>query len=118
MQRFGGCSVLAIHDDYRGDTYRAVYAVRFPTAIYMLHVFKKKSKKVHRDSEEEKTTKVAESTGNIFGDLGFADPMKEQTKARLMLQIYRVFLTALGHDIEITLRPTRREHGQVTVLVA
>ena len=28
------------------------------------------------------------------------------------------FLTALGQDVEITLRPTRREHGQVTVLVA
>jgi predicted XRE-type DNA-binding protein len=25
------------------------------------------------------------------------------------------FLTALGHDVEITVRPTRREHGEMTV---
>jgi len=28
------------------------------------------------------------------------------------------FLTALGQDIEITVRPTRKEHGKVSVVVA
>jgi predicted XRE-type DNA-binding protein len=28
------------------------------------------------------------------------------------------FLTALGHDVEITLRPTRKDHGEVSVTVA
>jgi len=32
-------------DDFDGDTYRAVYAARFDTAVYVLHSFKKKSKK-------------------------------------------------------------------------
>lgn len=30
-------------EDHRGDTYRAVYAVRFESAVYMLHAFQKKS---------------------------------------------------------------------------
>jgi len=31
-------------DNFDGDTYRAVYTVRFETAVYVLHSFKKKSK--------------------------------------------------------------------------
>ena len=27
------------------------------------------------------------------------------------------FLTALGHDVEITVRPTRREHGEMSVVL-
>jgi phage-related protein len=32
-------------DDFDGDTYRAVYTVKFEGAVYVLHAFKKKSKK-------------------------------------------------------------------------
>ena len=42
---FGGASVMEIVDDHEGDTYRAVYTVRFTDFIYVLHVFQKKSKK-------------------------------------------------------------------------
>lgn len=42
---FGGASVLEVVEDYDGDTYRAVYTVRFAGAIYVLHAFQKKSKK-------------------------------------------------------------------------
>ena len=38
-------SVLEIVSDFRGDTFRAVYTVRFPRAVYVLHVFQKKSKR-------------------------------------------------------------------------
>ncbi len=31
--------------DFDGDTYRAVYTVRFSEAVYVLHAFKKKSKR-------------------------------------------------------------------------
>jgi phage-related protein len=31
-------------DDYDGDTYRAVYTVKFTEAVYVLHCFQKKSK--------------------------------------------------------------------------
>jgi phage-related protein len=44
LKGFGGAGVLEIVSDHVGDTYRAVYAVKFPTAIYVLHAFQKKSK--------------------------------------------------------------------------
>lgn len=99
-----------------------------------------------------------EGSGNVFRDLGFPSPEREQIKARLTLQIYRLvedrgltqaaageilgikqphvsglmrgqsgnfsverlvdFLTALGQDVEITVRPTRREHGEVHLVLA
>lgn len=39
-----GSGVVELIEDYDGDTYRAVYTVRFATAVYVLHSFKKKSK--------------------------------------------------------------------------
>ena len=102
--------------------------------------------------------RIKESSGNVFADLGFRNPEREQLKARLTLQIYRLikgrgltqakagailgvkqphvsglmrgqsgnfsverlmdFLTALGQDIEITVRPARKEHGDVSLVVA
>lgn len=41
---FKGAGVLEVVDDHRGDTYRAVYTVKFKDALYVLHAFKKKSK--------------------------------------------------------------------------
>ncbi|MCW7762266.1 type II toxin-antitoxin system RelE/ParE family toxin [Photorhabdus luminescens] len=43
LKGFGGAGVLEVVEDYIGDTYRAVYTVKFGTAIYVLHVFQKKS---------------------------------------------------------------------------
>jgi len=43
LRGFGGGSVLEIVADYKGDTWRAVYTVRYPDAIYVLHAFQKKS---------------------------------------------------------------------------
>lgn len=44
MRGYMGAGVLEIFEDNRGDTYRAVYTVRFARAVYVLHAFKKKSK--------------------------------------------------------------------------
>ncbi len=44
MKGFTGAGVLEIVEDYSSDTYRAVYTVRFADAVYVLHVFQKKSK--------------------------------------------------------------------------
>src|SRR5258708_37675976 len=100
---------------------------------------------------------LTEGSGNIFADLGFANPEQEQLKAHLTLQIYRMikrrgltqaaageilgikqphvsglmrgrsgnfsvgrlmeFLTALGQDVEITVRPTRKQHGELSVVL-
>jgi phage-related protein len=45
LKGFGGANVLEVVDDFDGDTYRAVYTVRFAGAVYVLHAFQKKSKK-------------------------------------------------------------------------
>ena len=45
LRGFGSAGVLEVVEDWRGDTYRAVYAVRFADAVYVLHCFQKKSKK-------------------------------------------------------------------------
>jgi predicted XRE-type DNA-binding protein len=98
------------------------------------------------------------SSGNVFADMGFANPEREQLKAHLPLQIYRIiknrgltqveagtilgikqphvsalmrnrsgnfsverlmdFLIALRQDVEITVRPIRKERGQVSIALA
>jgi phage-related protein len=39
-----GPGVLEVATDFEGGTFRAVYTVRFQQALYVLHVFQKKSK--------------------------------------------------------------------------
>jgi phage-related protein len=39
-----GPGVMEVVEDHRGDTFRAVYTVRFEGAVYVLHAFQKKSK--------------------------------------------------------------------------
>ena len=45
LKGFGGARVLELVEDDRSSTYRAVYTVRFKRAVYVLHVFQKKSTK-------------------------------------------------------------------------
>ncbi len=35
---------MEVVKDHRGDTYRAVYTVRYKESVYVLHAFQKKSK--------------------------------------------------------------------------
>ena len=55
LRGFGGAQVLEVVEDYDGDTYRAVYTVRFVEVLYVLHCFQKKStrgiKTTQRDIE-------------------------------------------------------------------
>jgi predicted XRE-type DNA-binding protein len=102
--------------------------------------------------------RVKEGSGNIFADLGFANPEREELKARLTLKIYRLikgrgltqaqagevlgvkqphvsslmrgqsgafsverlmnFLVALGQDVQITVKSTRKPRGEVSLIVA
>ncbi|MCX5844329.1 MAG: helix-turn-helix transcriptional regulator [Deltaproteobacteria bacterium] len=101
--------------------------------------------------------RVKEGSGNVFADLGFANPEREELKTRLTLQIYRLikargltqaqagevlgikqphvsslmrgqsgafsverlmnFLAALGQDVQITVRSTRKPRGEVSLIV-
>jgi phage-related protein len=45
LKGFGGASVLEIVASRHGNAWRAVYIVKFQDAIYVLHVFQKKSTK-------------------------------------------------------------------------
>jgi phage-related protein len=44
LSGFGGAGVLEVIDDYRGDTFRTVYTLKYVGAVYVLHAFQKKSK--------------------------------------------------------------------------
>ena len=86
--------------------------------------------------------RVEKSSGNVFADLGLPHPEQELLKAKLTLRIYRLikrrgvtqaeagkirsgassverlmdFIIALGQDVQITVRPTRKPHGEVSVV--
>lgn len=108
--------------------------------------------------KKHKRIAAEKSSGNLFTDLGFINTEREQLKANLTLQIYRIikkrgltqaqagkilgikqphvsalirnrsgnfsverlrdFLITLGQDVQITVTPTRRSHGQVSVVLA
>ena len=44
MKGFGSAGVLEVVEDWDRNTYRAVYTVRFTGAVFVLHVFQKKSR--------------------------------------------------------------------------
>jgi phage-related protein len=39
----GSAAVVEVVEDWQGDTYRAVYTVKFSAAVYVLHCFQKKA---------------------------------------------------------------------------
>jgi phage-related protein len=44
LKGFGGGATVELRENHDGDTYRAVYTVRYADAVYVLHAFQKKSK--------------------------------------------------------------------------
>ena len=109
-------------------------------------------------AKRRKTITFEKSSGNVFADIGFAHPEREQLKAHLTLQIFRIiknrgltqveagallgikqphvsalmrnrsgnfsverlmdFLIALGQDVEIIVKPTRKSQGQLSIVLA
>jgi phage-related protein len=53
MKGFGGAGVLEIVEDHHGDTYRAVYTVRFVDTVYVLHAFQKKATRGIKTSKHD-----------------------------------------------------------------
>jgi phage-related protein len=45
LKGFGGAGVLEVIEDDPSGTFRAVYTVKFKEAVFVLHVFQKKSKR-------------------------------------------------------------------------
>jgi phage-related protein len=48
-----GPGIFEIVEDHRGDTFRAVYTVRFEEVVYVLHAFQKKSKTGIKTPQED-----------------------------------------------------------------
>lgn len=44
LKGFGGAGVLEVVEDFKNETFRCVYTVKFAGAVYVLHAFQKKSK--------------------------------------------------------------------------
>lgn len=53
LKGFGGAGVVEVVTDHQGDTFRAVYTVRFGRAIYALHAFQKKSKSGIKTTQQD-----------------------------------------------------------------
>jgi phage-related protein len=53
LKGFSGAGVLELIEDDAGGTYRAVYTVSYPSAVYVLHVFQKKSKRGRQTSQRD-----------------------------------------------------------------
>jgi phage-related protein len=59
LKGFKGAGILEIVENFDGDTYRAVYTVKFEGIVYVLHSFQKKSK--HGISTPKKDLDLIES---------------------------------------------------------
>jgi len=53
MTGFGSAGVLEVVEDHRGDTYRAVYTVKFSGWVYVLHCFQKRSRSGIKTPKED-----------------------------------------------------------------
>lgn len=107
LSGFGGAGVVEVIKDYRGDTFRAVYTVKYAGRIYVLHAFQKKSKTGratprHRvnsatvargrtDCKGEKSMRNRKryetGSGNVFKDLGVPNAEEHLVKAQLVFKI-------------------------------
>ena len=56
LKGYGGAHVMEICENYDTDTYRMVVTVEYEEAIYVLHSYKKKSKKGSEVPKNDKTT--------------------------------------------------------------
>jgi phage-related protein len=67
-----GAGVMEVVKDYDGDTYRAVYTVRFANAVYVLHAFQKKSPRgiATRQSDVELVHERLKSAQHDYADKG------------------------------------------------
>ena len=54
LKGFGSAGVLEVFEDIDGNTYRAVYTVRFSDGVYVLHCFQKKSRKDIETTKHDK----------------------------------------------------------------
>jgi predicted XRE-type DNA-binding protein len=105
---FGGAGVVEVIKDFRGDTFRTVYTLRFQGVVYVLHAFQKKSntgretprrdlelikqrlREARADRNGGKTmSKTTYEIGspNVFKDIGVPNAEEHLVKAQLVFKI-------------------------------
>ena len=75
LKGFGGRGILELVENHDGNTYRAVYTVRFSGLVYVLHCFQKKSVR------------------------GIATPQKDTELIRIRLQMAESDFAARPHGV-------------------
>ena len=53
LKGFGSAGVVEVVEQHTGDTYRAVYTVKFGGRVYVLHCFQKKSSQGRKTPKQE-----------------------------------------------------------------
>ena len=53
LRGFGGAGVLEVVENFLGDTYRAVYTVKFADVVYAIHAFQKKASQGRKTSKRD-----------------------------------------------------------------
>jgi predicted XRE-type DNA-binding protein len=73
--------VFELVENLHGDTYRAVYCVRFAQAVCRQH------KPITRRIMASKKAVIEKGSGNVFADLGFKDAGERQLKVELAMRL-------------------------------
>ena len=105
---FGGAGVLEVIKDYRSDTFRAVYTLKYAGTIYVLHAFQKKSKigretprrdmelikqrlreaeQIAREKAMSRKKGYEIGSRNVFKDIGVPNAEEHLVKAQLVFKI-------------------------------
>lgn len=103
----------------------------------MRNVATRKGRTEHddQDSKENTSPVSTESSGNVFAELGLPNAEQESKPAKPSIKQPHVsllirnragsfsvgrlmeFLTVLGQDMEIAIRPSRKEHGEMSLMI-
>jgi phage-related protein/predicted XRE-type DNA-binding protein len=127
LKGFRGAGVLEPVEDNGGDTYRAVYTVRFTDKVYVPHVFQTKSKTgiatsrtgtdlIWQRLKLAEVRAVGSASGNVFADLDLPDSERELVKAKLTVRIYRL-LKASGLTQTESARLLGTTQAQISALM-
>ena len=79
LKGFKGGGVLEVVEDFDGDAYRMMYTVRFSDAVYVLHSFKKKSKRGVKTPQHEMD--IVEARLRIAAELHESRQRQERDRA-------------------------------------
>jgi predicted XRE-type DNA-binding protein len=107
LSGFGGAGVLELIEDYRGDTFRAVYTLKYAGLVYVARLSKEiengarntapgyrvnqattaRSGTDRKGDDVMNSRRYEKSSGNVFKDLGLPDAEEHLVKAKLVWKI-------------------------------